>query len=154
MLCFQTCFVYRILITLLYSKSLFLNREYLRCFELLQQEFINFPQFLSLIYAYGKYVILAHSQVLTPNPEFFNNVTNPNIKASILSGMHDQQSNMQKNYIGSAIGALEECLRSQVKERHARISYFLGRAYQEQKRPLKVSEYWENIGKAGSGLSL
>jgi hypothetical protein len=66
-----------------------LNREYLRCFELLQQEFINFPQFLSLIYAYGKYVILAQTQVLTPNLEQFKNVTNPNIKASILSGMHD-----------------------------------------------------------------
>jgi hypothetical protein len=31
----------------------------------------------------------------------------------------------------------------------------LGRAYQELKRPLKVSEYWERIGKGGpTGLTL
>lgn len=83
------------IIALLYAKSMYLNKEYSRCFELLQNEFMNFPMFSSLLYAYGKYVVKSNSQ----------------------------------NYFGSAIGALEECIRSQVKERHSRINYFLGKAY-------------------------
>jgi hypothetical protein len=54
-------------------------------------------------------------------------------------------ANLQRNYIGSAIGALEECLRSQVKERHAKLYYMLGKVYRDIGRPLKVNEYWSVI---------
>jgi hypothetical protein len=33
----------KIIIALLYAKSLFVNKDYIRCFELLQFEFIAFP---------------------------------------------------------------------------------------------------------------
>jgi hypothetical protein len=36
-------------------------------------------------------------------------------------------------------------MRSQVKERHPKISYLLGRAFLELKRPLKVNEYWSTL---------
>lgn len=32
-------------------------------------------------------------------------------------------------YFGSALGALEECLRGCVKERHSKIYYYIGKAY-------------------------
>ena len=54
----------RIIIALLYAKSLFLNKEYIICFELLQHEFVNSPLFVSLLYAYGKYVVLAQTKPL------------------------------------------------------------------------------------------
>ncbi len=50
-----------------------------------------------------------------------------------------------KNYIGSALGALEECLRSTVKERQPKVTYFLGKAYKEMNRPLKANEYWSTL---------
>eukprot|EP00347_Sterkiella_histriomuscorum_P002786 403366804 len=99
------------LITLLFAKSLFLNREYLRCYELLQNEFMAFPQFFSILYAYAKYVIRADEQC-------------------------------QFNYLGSAVGALEECLRSQVKERHPKLYLYLGKAYLKMNQPLRVYENW------------
>jgi hypothetical protein len=84
------------MIALLYAKSLFMSKDYVGCFELLQNEFIHFPQFVSLLYAYGKYVVTSQGA---------------------------------RNFIGSGIGALEECLRSQMKERHPKIRYYLGKAY-------------------------
>ncbi|CDW77883.1 ras-2 protein [Stylonychia lemnae] len=101
---FRSC-----LITLLYAKSLFKSQELFRCYELLQNQFMAFPWFFSLLYAYAKYVIESD----------------------------------QINYLGSAIGALEECLRSQVKERHSNINYYLGKGYQKMKQPVKVFEYWK-----------
>lgn len=47
--------------------------------------------------------------------------------------------------MGSAIGVLEECLRAQVKERHPKIRFYLGKAYRIMNRPLKVYEYWSMI---------
>jgi hypothetical protein len=35
--------------------------------------------------------------------------------------------------MGSAIGALEECLRACIKERHGKIYYYLGLAYKVKK---------------------
>lgn len=124
--------IFRILIALIYAKSLFLQKEYVRCFELLQHEYINFPSFLSLLYAYSKYVVLSQTEKITTNPM----ATTSSIMEYIP---------IQRNYIGSALGALEECLRSQVKERHPKLSYLLGKAYFEMKRPLKVNEYWSTL---------
>ncbi len=45
-------------------------------------------------------------------------------------------------YFGSAVGALEECLRGCVKERHAKINYYIGKAYYLNKVPFKAHEYW------------
>ena len=56
--------VYRILIALIYAKSLYSQGDYVRCFELLQHEFITFPSFTSLLYAYGKYVVLSQQAVI------------------------------------------------------------------------------------------
>ena len=59
-----------------------MNEEYSRCFELLQNEFIAQPMFTSLLYAFGRYAVNAASK--------------------------------DNNYmfLGAAIGALEECIRS------------------------------------------
>ncbi len=42
---------------MLYAKSLFLKGEHIRCFDLLQSEYVAFPMFTSLLYTYGKYAI-------------------------------------------------------------------------------------------------
>jgi hypothetical protein len=123
----------KLIIALLYAKSLFLSREYIRCFELLQLEFINFPQFNSLLYAYAKYVVKA--------------VASLPLQVGSSGACSDIALLACKNYIGSAIGALEECQRSQVKERQQKNCYYLGKAYFEIKRPLKVQEYWGALTK-------
>ena len=96
---------------------------------------------MSLLYAYGKYVVQSQFDKQTADP----------MLATTTSLLGEEQTNTQKNYIGSAIGALEECLRSQVKERHPKITYLIGKAYLEMKRPLKVNEYWSTLMK-NSGI--
>lgn len=91
---------------------------------------------MSLLYAYAKYVVLSQADKASDSPLLGPNTTTTSILVN---------SSIQKNFIGSAIGALEECLRSQVKERHPKISYLLGRAFLELKRPLKVNEHWGTL---------
>lgn len=127
----------KIIIALLYAKSLFLNQEYVRCFELLQHEYIAFPHFASLLYAYGKYVIKAvEATKAMPQPS--------PLQASMV-GQFMQSS--ARNYLGSAIGALEECQRCMVNERQGKLCYYLGKAFSEMKRPLKVQEFWGSLTK-------
>ena len=55
---------------------------------------------------------------------------------------------IQKNYsvdqgfIGSGVGALEECLKSCFRERQAKINYYIGLAYKILKMPLKAYNFW------------
>ena len=83
---------------------------------------MQYPEYTSLLYCYGKYII----------------------KAKL------------SNYYGSAIGALEECLRSCIKERHGNIYYYLGLAYKHKEMGMKTFEYWEqankNLSSKGKGL--
>jgi len=97
-------FEIKIIITILYAKSLFLTEEYARSFELLQSEYIKNPMFPSFLYIYGKYVIK--------------------------SWIKNDETGRIKTYFGSTVGALEECLRGCVKERYGKINYYLGKAYQ------------------------
>lgn len=106
--------VYRLLIALVYAKSLFANQELIRCFELLQTEFIQNPSFVSLLYAFGKYAI----------------------KAVTLFEDDSINKRIAMGYLGTAIGALEECSRSQVKERYPRIFYYLAKAYEKKQLPV------------------
>ena len=48
-----------------------------------------------------------------------------------------------KNFRGSAIGIMQECLRSCVSYRKAEINYYLGIAYKKQHQPLKAFEYFQ-----------
>jgi hypothetical protein len=48
-----------------------------------------------------------------------------------------------KNFIGSAIGILQECLRSCVTHRKAEINYYLGLVYRKAQQPLKAFEYFQ-----------
>ena len=72
---------------MVYAKSLFTMQEFARVFTLLQLEYSRAPHYTSLLYLYGKYVVLSATQ----------------------------------EFMGSGIGALEECLRSCVTFRHANI---------------------------------
>jgi len=49
---------------------------------------------------------------------------------------------IDQGYLGSGIGALEECLRSCYAERHTKVNYYLGFAYKVLRMPLKTQEYW------------
>jgi len=45
--------------TLLSAKSLVKQKQFIRCFELLQREFVNSPQYTSILFIYGKSVVKA-----------------------------------------------------------------------------------------------
>ena len=49
-------------------------------------------------------------------------------------------------YLGSGIGALEECIRVCHDTRHPKINYLIGRAYSLMNMPFKKYEYWLKIG--------
>lgn len=49
---------------------------------------------------------------------------------------------IDQGYLGSGIGALEECLRSCFAERHAKVNYYIGFAYKVLRMPLKTQEYY------------
>jgi len=59
----------------------------------------------------------------------------------------------QKQYLGSGIGALEECLKQSSPEFLSRIYYYLGFAYNNMegalKMPLKAISYWQAAKKRG-----
>lgn len=90
---------------------------------------------MTLLYAYGKYVVLSYQA--TPHVQILRGAT----------------AGLNRNYMGSAIGALEECQRSSVKERQPKISYYLGKAYLEINRPVKANEVWSTLEK-GSLISI
>lgn len=48
-----------------------------------------------------------------------------------------------KNFRGSAIGILQECLRSCVTQRKAEVNYYLGVVYRKAQQPLKAFEYFQ-----------
>ena len=48
-----------------------------------------------------------------------------------------------KNFRGSAIGILQEWLRSWVTFRKAEINYYLGLAYKKMNQPLRAFEYFQ-----------
>lgn len=48
-----------------------------------------------------------------------------------------------KNFRGSAIGILQECLRSCVTHRKAEVNYYLGLVYKKLQQPLKAFEYFQ-----------
>jgi hypothetical protein len=74
---FSLIFLFRLLITCIYAKSLKRAGESLKAITLLQLEYSKAPHYTSLLYLYGKY--------------------------TVTSGMTE--------FYGSAIGALDECLR-------------------------------------------
>lgn len=57
-------------------------------------------------------------------------------------GKYEIMSDM-KNFRGSAIGILQECLRSCVSYRKAEINYYLGIAFKKSQQPLKAFEYFQ-----------
>ena len=52
----------------------------------------------------------------------------------------------QRQFLGSGIGAMEECLKACIPDFHGRIKFYVGLAYNnanlEQKMPLKTLSYW------------
>lgn len=112
-----------LLITLLSVKSLYDSENYASCFEILQSEYLGNSKYTGLLYLYGKFVVKSN--------------TTEKYK-------HTQE---QKQFLGSGIGALEECLKSCMPEYHSRIYYYIGLAYNKQNSilnmPLKSISYWQ-----------
>lgn len=105
-------------------RSLYDEGLYSDCFELLQYEFLKHSKYIGLLYLYGKYIV----------------------KANILAKQIDLENEPQFNYIGSGIGALEECLKSSMPEYHSRINFYIGLAFShkncKQRMPLKAVNFW------------
>lgn len=122
---------------LLSIKSLQKSGQYIRCFELLQREFAENPRQSSLMYMYGKYVVKAMAIEVTKQMQQM-------IAGSVATkkGKKKQDFRIDQGYLGSGIGALEECLRSCFDERHAKVHYYIGFAYKILRMPLKTYECW------------
>ena len=112
----------QLLVALVNVKSLYENRQFEQCFQLLQSEYLDKSKYTCFLYLYGKFIIKANS--------FANN-----------------DCEEQKRYLGSGIGALEECLNSCMPEYHSRINYYIGLAYMGNQQsplymPLKTIHFW------------
>jgi hypothetical protein len=77
-----------ILITLINVKSQYFCNFHKDCYENLQSEFLRMSKHSSLLYLYGKYIVKQ------------------------IKSFYDKESQISESleYIGSGIGALEECL--------------------------------------------
>jgi len=51
--------------------------------------------------------------------------------------------NVDRGYLGSGIGALEECLRVCLPERHKKVNFYIGFAYKILNLPLKTFTFWK-----------
>lgn len=113
----------QMLITLVNVKSLYDIGYYRDCFEMLQSEYLRNSSYTSLLYLYGKYII----------------------KSNTLKG---PSLHVQRQFLGSGIGAMEESLKACMPEFHCRIKYYIGLAYNntnmKQKMPLKTMNYWHD----------
>jgi hypothetical protein len=54
-----------------------------------------------------------------------------------------QTFKVDKGYLGSGIGALEECLRVCIPERHKKVNFYIGFAYKILSMPLKTYDFWK-----------
>ena len=128
----------RVLCILLMCKALHKSNQYIRSFELLQREFQASPTYTSLLFVYGKYVVKAMSSEIK-RVEREKRMDN---RSTIMRGMVKGDFSLDQGYLGSGIGALEECCRSCLFERHANVNLIIGQAYKILKMPLKCYEYW------------
>lgn len=80
------------------------------------------------MYLYGKYIIKS-------NAKAYQDVGLPG------------RSPEQARFLGSGVGAMEECLKSCMPEYHSRIYYYIGYAYNDKNSrlnmPLKSVHFWQ-----------
>ena len=102
--------------TFIYAKSLFKNAEYTKVFTLLQLEYSKAPHYTSLLYLYGKHVVMSS----------------------------------QKEFFGSGMGALDECLRSCLPSRHATVKFYQGIGHEQLGRQVRAfaayQDYFDRMG--------
>mmetsp|Transcript_25250 Transcript_25250/g.39070 ORF Transcript_25250/g.39070 Transcript_25250/m.39070 type:complete len:146 (+) Transcript_25250:965-1402(+) len=114
------------------TKSLFDSFQYGSCFELLQKEYLRLPSYTSLLYLYGKLIVKANQE---PFYAF---------------------SQEQQQFLGSGIGALEECLKQSTAENQSRVLFYIGLAYNNLqgslKMPLKSLSFWKTARQSGFSL--
>ena len=60
----------------------------------------------------------------------------------LLKMMMELNYSVDQGYLGSGIGALEECLRACFRERQAKINFYIGLAYKMLLMPLKTYQFW------------
>ncbi|TNV87441.1 hypothetical protein FGO68_gene4779 [Halteria grandinella] len=100
----------KLLLTVIYAKSLRRGQEPLKALTLLQLEYSKSPHYTSLLYLYGKY--------------------------SVTASVSEHQ---QQLFHGSGVGALDECLRQCVwPHRQERVRYYRGVAYQQEGRRIRA----------------
>jgi hypothetical protein len=134
-------------------KGLFKTGAYIKCFELLQKEFTQNPNQSSLLYYYGKYVVKAmavetkkiHKHQL--EHELYMR-TKPRGAESALK-KKKQTFKVDRGYLGSGIGALEECLRVCLPERQKKVNFYIGFAYKILNMPLKTFNFWKKADERG-----
>ena len=56
---------------------------------------------------------------------------------------------IDRGYLGSGIGALEECIRVCLSERHKKVNFYIGFAYKILNMPLKTFEFWKKADERG-----
>ena len=52
----------KIMVDLVYAKSLLLTEQFVVCLEFIQNEYAQFPSYSVFLYKYGKYVLLSKQQ--------------------------------------------------------------------------------------------
>ena len=133
----------RLLLVFISVKSLQKSGQYIQAFELLQREFAENPAVTSLMYLYGKYVVKAmasevHEQLTQIAAMMQGNLDVLNKSGGLRKKKKGREFRIDQGYLGSGIGALEECLRGCFIERHPKVNYYIGFAYRVLRMPLKT----------------
>ena len=118
---------------MLMAKPLLKTNQSIRCFELIQAQYSETPAYSILLLVYGKLVIK------TIEAERKKRRT---VKLQGEGRKTLGTPKVDSGYLGSGIGALEECTRLCLAERQPLINFLIGRAYKILKMPLKTYEYW------------
>lgn len=116
------------------TKALFKSGEYIRCFEMLQKQYTEAPTFNVLLMLYGKFVVKTMANEIKQRKQR---------RKQSLRDTTAQADSVDAGYLGSGIGALEECARTCLTQRQPYINYMIGFAYKLLKMPLRSYEYWK-----------
>ncbi len=100
---------------LLNAKSAMMGRHYLLAYQKLQYQYVLNTSQPILLYYYGKYICECDNELI------------------------------RRHFQGSAISALQECLRSCHESRHGKVFYWLGKLHSLRGDTIHALEYYDKI---------
>ena len=126
------------------------DMEFSNALETIEQLYNNYESFHT-IPELETWVTLLYAKLLFKDTQFikcFETLQqafwkNPTFTVYLFELGRCEVSSELKNFRGSAVGILQECIRSWVSQRKADINYYLGAVYKKLHQPMKAFEYFQ-----------